>query len=179
MSKTKVVMFSDIVEENGKTIRENNLEKQHKYQVGDLVEVELSEWHGEGWRTQDRDEENMSMGQKIYHKVVGGIPEESLTKIEVNEALKEGYASLSWDKLFLRYHVRASDILNGISDDKTPQELGFLDSSEIVHLLDSIQNKAWTISVPLRAKLEQWGWKDRTKKGLMELIKETKDEENS
>lgn len=33
------VMFSDIVEENGKTIRENNLAKTHKYPLGTVVTV--------------------------------------------------------------------------------------------------------------------------------------------
>lgn len=31
--------LADCVEKNGKTIRENNSEKTHKYQVGDLVEI--------------------------------------------------------------------------------------------------------------------------------------------
>ena len=37
----QIIMFGDIVEENGKTIRENNLAKQHSYQLGDIVEVDL------------------------------------------------------------------------------------------------------------------------------------------
>ena len=34
-------MFSEIVEENGKTIRQNNLELKHKYPIGTLVEFEV------------------------------------------------------------------------------------------------------------------------------------------
>lgn len=41
-------LYSDIVEDNGKTIRENNLEKQHDLPVGTLVEVKYDEFHGDG-----------------------------------------------------------------------------------------------------------------------------------
>jgi hypothetical protein len=39
----RIMNVADIVEENGKTIRENNLARNHKYKVGDLVEVKLHE----------------------------------------------------------------------------------------------------------------------------------------
>lgn len=39
----EIMMFSDIVEENGKTIRENNMEKIHKIPIGSVVDVELDE----------------------------------------------------------------------------------------------------------------------------------------
>lgn len=42
------MLFGDIVEENGKTIRENNLEKQHNIPLGALVEVKYNKWHGGG-----------------------------------------------------------------------------------------------------------------------------------
>jgi len=45
---TNYVSFGDIVEENGKTIRENNQEKVHNIPVGTLVEVEYSSWFGGG-----------------------------------------------------------------------------------------------------------------------------------
>ncbi len=43
-----LVNFADIIEENGKTIRENNLEKTHDIPIGTLVEVKFDEWHGNG-----------------------------------------------------------------------------------------------------------------------------------
>jgi hypothetical protein len=43
-----VSIFSEIVEQNGKTIKENNLEIQHKIPIGALVEVKHSRWHGDG-----------------------------------------------------------------------------------------------------------------------------------
>jgi len=45
---SKAVIFGDIVEQNGKTIRENNSEIEHSIPVGALVEFKSSEWHGNG-----------------------------------------------------------------------------------------------------------------------------------
>jgi hypothetical protein len=42
------VNFKDIVEENGKTIEQNNLTKSHNIPIGSLVEVKTSEWYGKG-----------------------------------------------------------------------------------------------------------------------------------
>lgn len=36
---TKFINFKDIVEENGKTIEQNNLEIKHKFNIGDLIEI--------------------------------------------------------------------------------------------------------------------------------------------
>ena len=43
-----IYKFSDIVESNGKTIRENNLSLQHKYPIDTLVEVKYDKWFGGG-----------------------------------------------------------------------------------------------------------------------------------
>jgi len=43
-----LINVADIVEENGKTIRENNLEKVHEIPLGTLVEVKFDEWYGDG-----------------------------------------------------------------------------------------------------------------------------------
>jgi hypothetical protein len=42
------INVADIVEENGKTIRQNNQEKTHNIPVGTLVEVDWHTWHGAG-----------------------------------------------------------------------------------------------------------------------------------
>jgi len=42
----RIIMFADIVEENGKTIRENNMAREHKYPIGTLVEVAWDEYFG-------------------------------------------------------------------------------------------------------------------------------------
>lgn len=38
------INVADIVEENGKTIRQNNMEKTHDLPIGTLVEVKFDEW---------------------------------------------------------------------------------------------------------------------------------------
>ena len=45
---TKIVNVKNIVEENGKTIKENNMEKIHNIPIGSLVEVKYDKWGGEG-----------------------------------------------------------------------------------------------------------------------------------
>lgn len=37
-----ILMYSELVEFNGKTVRQNNMEKSHKFPLGSLVEVEVS-----------------------------------------------------------------------------------------------------------------------------------------
>ncbi len=44
----EIIKFSDIVEENGKTIKENNMEIKHNIPIGSLVEVKYDRWHGKG-----------------------------------------------------------------------------------------------------------------------------------
>jgi len=43
-----IINFSEIIEANGKTIRENNMELQHKIPVGTLVDLEYTEYYGYG-----------------------------------------------------------------------------------------------------------------------------------
>ncbi len=44
----EIVNVKDIVEENGKTVEENNLEIKHNIPVGSLVEVKYDEWGKDG-----------------------------------------------------------------------------------------------------------------------------------
>ena len=44
----KVVFCRDLVEENGKTVRENNMAIKHKIPIGTLVDVKYDEWYGDG-----------------------------------------------------------------------------------------------------------------------------------
>lgn len=41
-----IVRFGDVVEKNGKTIRENNFEKKHNIELGTVVQVELNMYSG-------------------------------------------------------------------------------------------------------------------------------------
>lgn len=43
-----IITLHDIVEDNGKTIKENNMEKPHNIPIGSLVEVTYDTWFGEG-----------------------------------------------------------------------------------------------------------------------------------
>lgn len=79
----KFVMFGDIVEENGKTIRENNSTIKHNIPIGALVEVKYDNWHGDGacekiharlWvvnHTRDCDGTPIySLGEKPYKTII-------------------------------------------------------------------------------------------------------------
>jgi hypothetical protein len=43
-----IIYVKDIIEDNGKTIFENNMEKVHNIPIGSLVEVKYNEWFGNG-----------------------------------------------------------------------------------------------------------------------------------
>jgi len=43
-----ITNFSNIVEQNEKTIKENNLELKHNIPIGTLVEVKYDEWYDDG-----------------------------------------------------------------------------------------------------------------------------------
>lgn len=46
-----VIFMKDIVEENGKTIYENNMEKSHKFSIGEKVYVKISSTNFQGTST--------------------------------------------------------------------------------------------------------------------------------
>lgn len=48
MNMPKLIILHNTLEENGKTIRENNLQKKHNIPLGTLVEVKYTNWHGDG-----------------------------------------------------------------------------------------------------------------------------------
>lgn len=89
----KIFMIHDIIESNGKTIKENNLEKRHNISIGALVELILQnddEYDSKGVRlyvkrhTRDCDGTPLySLGLNSYHETnqYHGYPEESLRKI--------------------------------------------------------------------------------------------------
>ncbi len=115
-------MIHDIVEPNGKTIKENKLEEHHKIPVGTLVEVKYDSWHGDGacekvharlWvvhHARDCDGTPLyvlgkyrgvvfdPMSPHLYAwGTVNGICEEQITPVEVTQALRDGYGALDWD----------------------------------------------------------------------------------
>ena len=79
----KFIFMSDIVEKNGKTIKENNLEKKHKYPLNSLVELENGERLYIFKHTRDCDGSPLySLGFKFNEEVLSsGHGEESLTPL--------------------------------------------------------------------------------------------------
>jgi hypothetical protein len=112
----KMVMIHDIVENNGKTIRENNLEKPHNIPLGTLVEAKWEAWFGEGgsWKVharmwvvlQGRDCDGTPLYSisrwndlevaKTSGDLHGGFSESSLTPVEITPDLLEGVNALQW-----------------------------------------------------------------------------------
>lgn len=112
------MMIHDIVEENGKTIKENNLEKQHGIPIGALVEIKFDTWFGEGacWKVHARlwviEHHRDCDGTPLYtlsrwndaafarqvNDMHRGYSEESLTPIEVTQRLRDGYDALEWEE---------------------------------------------------------------------------------
>ena len=121
----RVVFVKDIVEDNGKTIFENNMEKCHKIPIDALVEVKYDEWLGDSvcmkiharlWvydHQRDCDGTPLYMLSKYKKKgtdeivkhfgrytgvVIGGFSEESLIQIEVTPDLAYGHGALKWEE---------------------------------------------------------------------------------
>lgn len=117
------IPLGDIVEANGKTIRENNREIPHNIPVGTLCDVKYDRWHGGGacekvharlWVVEHRRDcdgsvlyalspkrrEDWFPVPKIFEAAVfgiqGGFSEESLTVVEVTDPLRDGYDALEW-----------------------------------------------------------------------------------
>ena len=112
------VMVHDMIEENGKTIKENNLALQHLIPIGSLVDVKFDTWFGDGacWRvharlwviSQDRDCDGTPLytisrwKDKVFaiavHDLHTGFAEENLTQIEITEEIRRGENALEWEE---------------------------------------------------------------------------------
>jgi hypothetical protein len=113
----RLFVLHNLVEENGKTIRGNNLERPHNIPVGTLVEIKFDDWFGEGacWKvharlwvvahrrdcdgtplysvSQWRDPDFAMRVGNAFH----GYSEESLTVVEATDALARGEGALEWE----------------------------------------------------------------------------------
>jgi hypothetical protein len=124
-STQKTILFvGDIVEENGKTIKENNMERKHNIPIDTLVEVRYDSWFDDGacekvharlWVVEhgrdcdgtplyslceeksDAIPELQQYFGKLGIKIRRGFSEESLTIVEVTDKLKQGYGALKWE----------------------------------------------------------------------------------
>lgn len=111
------ILFSSIVEKNGKTVRENNMEVGHNIPIDTLVEVKYDTWHGNGACSKvharlfvvghDRDCDGsplycLAPSPGVFEDIdppglVAGFGEESLTPVELDDRLREGHGALEWD----------------------------------------------------------------------------------
>ena len=48
MNHAYAMNVADLIEKNGRTVLENNMEKPHNISIGTLVEVQYDEWMGDG-----------------------------------------------------------------------------------------------------------------------------------
>ena len=117
---SEFILFSEIVEANGKTIRENNLAKSHTIPLGTLVEVKFDSWFGDGacWKVHARlwvvlhqrdcdgtplyglsrwPEVEFAVSTAKDHLHLG-FSEEQLAPVEITKALIDGHGALEWNR---------------------------------------------------------------------------------
>lgn len=108
MIPDRIILLHDMLEANGKTIKENNLEEKHSIPIDTLVEVKFNSWFGDGacWKvharlwvdshTRDCDGTPLytlrSNCDKFY-----GFNESSLTPVKVTPELIYGEGALEWE----------------------------------------------------------------------------------
>ena len=119
MARTRIMFFSDMVEKNGKTVRENNMAIKHSIPLGTLVEVKYDEWYGDGacskvharlfvvQHGRDCDGTPLyGLGKHPYDPdiyrdawmVDSNFGEEGLTPVEMSEEIRKGEGLLEWDR---------------------------------------------------------------------------------
>jgi len=107
-----------MVQGNGKTIKETNLEIVHGIPIGSLVEVKFSDWFGDGscWKvharlwvvSQDRDCDGTPLyslsrwndpkfALQVNH-ILSGFAEENLTIVKITDEIRQGDDALEWAK---------------------------------------------------------------------------------
>ncbi|GAF85670.1 unnamed protein product [marine sediment metagenome] len=106
---------SNVIEKNGKTIKENNLELKHNISIGTLVEVKYDEWYGDGACEKvharlfivahGRDCDGTPLYSLCHHKTISqynkisikiGFTESDLKIIEQTNNVKKGKFVLEW-----------------------------------------------------------------------------------
>lgn len=119
-----MIVVHDVIEANGKTIRENNETKGHNIPLGTLVEIKYDHWFGDGacekvharlWVVEhardcdgsplytlskyrdagSRDPQNKNL---FAPWTINGYDEESLTPVPVTPDLVYGEGALTWDE---------------------------------------------------------------------------------
>lgn len=120
----EIIFIKDIVEDNGKTVFENNMALKHNIPIDTLVEVKFDKWcdngaclkiHARLWvykyhrdcdgeplyAISEHKKEDTDLLIKHFGKYIGGIyegfSEESLTPIDVTPNLICGHGALKWN----------------------------------------------------------------------------------
>ena len=75
------INFSDIIEKNKKTVKENNLEIDHNIPLGTLVEVKFDTWHGKG----ACEKVHARLYVVAHNRDCDGTPLYSLCRVKVQE----------------------------------------------------------------------------------------------
>ena len=108
-----MLVLHDLVESNGKTIRQNNMAKEHNIPLGTLVEVKFHQWLGHGacqkiharlfvvGHNRDCDGTPLySIGRWTSFPKIdshSGFTEDRLSVIEITQDLLDGYGCLEWE----------------------------------------------------------------------------------
>jgi len=107
------VFVHDLIEDNGRTVRENNLAKPHTIPLGTLVEVKFDEWFGDGccWKVHarlfvvrhDRDCDgtplyslSRSRQSPLFGDLFTGFHERRLHPLPVTKEILDGEGVLEW-----------------------------------------------------------------------------------
>lgn len=122
---TNITNFSDIIENNGKTVRDNNIQKKHNIPIGTLCEFVIDEWFGGG--------ACMAGKFRLYviehNRDCDGTPLYSLSKHKPDHYV-EGDIIFTMDngsKFMLKEEISfniLNEVINGVSEDQlTPIEV--------------------------------------------------------
>ena len=113
-----VHMVHDLVLDDGRTIKQHNLERRHQFAIGELVEVKFDAWFGGGacWKVharlwvvrQYRDCDGSPLYvlsrwkdpefAKSVHAVDCGHGEDSMSRVEITDELLYGKDALEWSE---------------------------------------------------------------------------------
>lgn len=134
----EIVNFADIVEKNGKTIKQNNLEKKHNIPIGALVEFDYKKWFSGGAEiigkarmyifSHPRDSDgtplynlsfmhpdflkSINIGESLRREILRlefGYSEDSLKVVEVDEGVDRGENGKTLSSLYKIVEMNKED----------------------------------------------------------------------
>jgi hypothetical protein len=118
----QVVFIGDLVEENGKTVKENNLERVHNVPVGSLVEITYESEYEEpservkGLRLFVVKHSRDCDGSPLYSLSFSLTAQDDFDKIEEDIAQEKYKNEMEWRLLMLLKWQAMGKILNGYDE---------------------------------------------------------------